>query len=143
MRQVKQGDTVKIHYTGKLKNNQIFDSSRKRDAFEFIIGSGQVVEGLEAGTIGMEIGQSKTITIPFDKAYGPKNPDLIAVVARGHLPKDLEPQIGQRLGIYNENDPKIPVIITAITEKEVTVDANHPLAGEDLIFELELVEIIS
>ncbi|MBU1086825.1 MAG: peptidylprolyl isomerase [Candidatus Omnitrophica bacterium] len=143
MSQAKQGDTVKIHYTGKLKNNSVFDSSRSRDPFEFILGSGQVIAGFEEGTLGMKIGQTKTITIPCDKAYGPRNEDLIAVVARGHLPKDLEPKIGQRLGIHNENNQKIPVVITALTEKDVTVDGNHPLAGEDLIFELELVEIIS
>lgn len=143
MTQAKQGDTVKIHYTGKLTNNTVFDSSRERAPFEFIIGSGQVIAGFEEGTLGMKIGEKKTIKIPCAKAYGPKNPDLIAIVARGHLPKDLEPKIGQRLGIHNENGQKIPVIITEITEKEVTVDGNHPLSGEDLIFELELVEIIS
>ncbi|MFH1061856.1 MAG: peptidylprolyl isomerase [Candidatus Omnitrophota bacterium] len=143
MNQAKQGDKVKIHYTGKLKNNSVFDSSRSRNPFEFIIGSGQVIAGFEEGTLGMKVNETKTITIPCDKAYGPKNPDLIAIVARGHLPKDLVPAVGLRLGIHNENGQKIPAIITEITEKEVTVDANHPLAGEDLIFELELVEIIS
>jgi peptidylprolyl isomerase len=143
MTQAKQGNTVKIHYTGKLTNNTVFDSSRKRDPFEFIIGSGQVIAGFEEGALGMRVGETKTIKIPCAKAYGPKNQDLIAIVARGHLPKDLEPQIGQRLGIYNENGQKIPVVITEITEKDVTVDGNHPLAGEDLIFELELVEILS
>ena len=143
MAQAKKGDTVKIHYTGKLTDNTVFDSSRSRDPFEFIIGSGQVIAGFEEGTLGMDIGQTKTVTIPCDKAYGPKNPDLVAVVARGHLPKDLDPKVGQRLGIHNENGQKIPVVITDLTEKDVTVDGNHPLAGENLVFELELVEIVS
>jgi peptidylprolyl isomerase len=142
MAAAKQGDTVKIHYTGKLTNGEVFDSSRQRDPFQFTIGSGQVIAGFEQGTIGMEVGQTKTINIPCDKAYGIKNEDLIAVVAKGHLPKDYEPKVGNRLGIHNENGQKIPVVITEVREKEITVDANHPLAGQDLIFELELIEIV-
>ena len=139
----KNGDTVKIHYTGKLTNGEVFDSSKERAPFEFTIGSGQVIVGFEQGTIGMEVGQTKTLNIPCDQAYGQKNPDLIAIVARGHLPKDYTPQVGERLGIEHESGQKIPVVITEVKEKEITVDGNHPIAGEDLIFELELIEIVS
>ena len=142
MGKVKNGDTVKIHYTGKLNDGSVFDSSEGRDPLEFKVGGNMVVPGFENGVIGMKKGDNKTISISPEEAYGERREDQINVVERTQLPEDMEPEVGMALQATGQDGSVIPVAITEVNEKTVTVDANHPLAGKDLIFDLELVEIV-
>lgn len=142
MAQAKQGDTVQVHYTGKLEDGTVFDTSRDRRPLQFTIGKGQVIEGVEEAVNGMNIGESKTATIPVEKAYGPRRDDMIVTVNRGQLPHDVKPDVGQRLEITQENDQIILVTVTDATESSITLDANHPLSGKALTFDLELVGIL-
>jgi peptidylprolyl isomerase len=141
MTQAKQGDTVSVHYTGKLDDGTVFDSSEGGAPLEFAIGSGSVIPGFEQAVIGMSPGDSKTATIPSDDAYGPYYEDRVLVVERQQIPADLPIDIGSQLQIQQQGGAAIPVVITDITDGEVTLDANHPLAGENLIFEIRLVSI--
>lgn len=138
----KAGDNVQVHYTGKLTNGTVFDSSQGRQPLEFELGSGMVIPGFDAGITGMQIGESKTIEIPVDEAYGPAIPDMIITIDRNEIPADLPLEVGMQLNMHQDgSEQPIPVVITDLTPTSVTLDANHPLAGEDLIFELELVGI--
>lgn len=141
MSQAKRGDTVKVHYTGKLQNGEIFDSSIGSDPLEFTIGNRELIEGFESGVLGMEIGTKKTITIPPEGAYGSRNEELVADVDRAKLPDHINAEIGQALQITQPNGKTINVIMTEVTDDTVKLDANHPLAGKTLTFEIELVEI--
>jgi len=138
----KDGDTVKVHYTGTLDDGTTFDSSLEREPLEFTLGAGQVIPGFEEAVIGMQVGQSKTVTIPSEEAYGPYTEERVMVVERDQLPEDLEPEVGQRLQTQGADGRIIVVVVTEVTETTITVDANHPLAGKDLTFEIELVEIV-
>ena len=142
MTTVKQGDTIKVHYTGKLKNGRVFDSSRKKDTFEFTIGANQVITGFEEGIIGMQKGELKTVNISFEKAYGAKRKDMIVTLPKTDFPKNTSLKVGQHMQLQPGNGQRISVLIRAMTETEVTIDGNHPLAEEDLIFEIELMEIL-
>jgi len=142
MAEVAQGDTVKVHYTGKLESGMVFDSSVDRDPLEFTIGEGQIIPGFEDAVIGMGPGDATITTIPPEQAYGPHREDMVMQVERSQLPKELEPEVGQRLQSEQENGEKLVFAITEVTEESVTLDANHPLAGKELIFEIELVEIV-
>ena len=142
MAQVKHGDTVKIHYTGKLEDGTIFDTSAKRDPLQFIIGEGQVISGFEQAVVGMNPSESKTVKVPADKAYGPHREEMISVVDQNKIPKDLKLELGQQLQIPQEDGQKIIVAVTNISESSVTLDANHPLAGKDLAFDIQLIEIL-
>ena len=137
----KKGDTVKVHYTGKLEDGTIFDSSKDRDPLEFTLGQAQIIPGFEDAVLGMKPGQSKTVTIPVDKAYGPPRPDLIQTVDKSKLNGAEGLQVGQRVRVTQPNGQPLSVLVTAITDKTVTLDVNHPLAGKNLVFELKLVEI--
>jgi FKBP-type peptidyl-prolyl cis-trans isomerase 2 len=141
MQQAKKGDTVRVHYHGKLTSGETFDSSSGRDPLQFEVGGGTVIKGFDEGVMGMEVGQKKTISIPVEEAYGPHSEDLLI-----EFPKDrfegLQIQAGTQLMMSNESGQNFPVIVTEIKEDFVILDANHPLAGEDLIFDLELVEIV-
>ncbi|WP_013324609.1 FKBP-type peptidyl-prolyl cis-trans isomerase [Gloeothece verrucosa] len=141
MAQAKQGDQVKVHYTGKLDNGEIFDSSVERTPLEFSIGKQEVIPGFEEAVIGMSPGDSKTVKIPSEEAYGPYYEELVMVIEREQIPPDLELEVGQQLQIQQETGQTIPVIVRELSEDDVTLDANHPLAGEDLTFEIELVAI--
>ncbi|MCK4517413.1 peptidylprolyl isomerase [Candidatus Babeliales bacterium] len=147
MAQAKKGDIVKIHYTGKLSDGTIFDSSLKREPIQFTVGEKKVIPGFEDAVLKMEPGDKSTVTIPSDKAYGPHRKELIAVIERKDVPKDVKMEVGQMLRIKQEPKEKggqeqiFAVTVTGITDTHVTVDANHPLAGKDLTFELELVDI--
>ncbi len=141
MSQSKNGDTVKIHYTGTLENGEEFDSSKDREPLEFVIGEGNVIPGFENGVIGMEEGDSKNITIPPEEAYGTKNNELIVEVNRSDFPENITPSLGLQLQMMQQNGNPINVIVTALDDNNVTVDANHPLAGQTLIFDIKLVEI--
>ncbi len=137
----KNGDTVKVHYTGKLQDGTVFDSSMSREPLEFAIGSGNIIPGFENAVIGMNPGDSKTETIPAENAYGPHREEMVLVVERGQIPEDVAVEVGQQLQIRQQEGQVIPVIVTDISDSQVTLDANHPLAGEDLVFDIELVGI--
>jgi peptidylprolyl isomerase len=142
MTQARQGDTVRLHYQGKLKDGTVFDTSRERHPLQFTIGTGQVIVGFEQAVIGMSVGESKTARIPMEQAYGPRRDDLIVNMDRSMLPPGLDPEIGQRLELTQTDDRVSLVTVTAATETSLTLDANHPLAGKELTFELELLEIV-
>jgi FKBP-type peptidyl-prolyl cis-trans isomerase 2 len=142
MTQAKQGDTVNIHYTGKLPDGTVFDTSRSRHQLQFTIGKGQVIAGFEQAVIGMKTGESRTTTIPVDLAYGPRRDDRIVTLDRGQLPPGLDPQVGQRLEVTQTDDQAILGTVTAVTDKSMTLDANHPLAGKELTFDIELIAIV-
>ena len=142
MAQAKQGDTVLINYTGKLADGRVFDTSKERHPLRFTIGNNQVIAGFEQAVIGMSPGEAKTTRLPVEQAYGPHRPELVVTVNRSELPTGVNPNIGQRLELTQENDQTVLVTVTGITHSELTLDANHPLAGKELTFELELVGIV-
>jgi peptidylprolyl isomerase len=137
----KPGDTVKIHYTGRLDDGTVFDSSANGEPLEFTLSGGEVIPGFDQAVVGMSPGESKTEKISMDQAYGPYREEMVIEVNRQQLPPDLQPEVGQQLQVQQENGQLIPVLVTEVTESQVTLDANHPLAGEDLTFDIQLVEI--
>lgn len=141
MSQVKQGDTVKVHYTGKLKDGSVFDTSANREPLEFTIGEGNMIPGFEQAVVGMGVGEKKTAEIPSDQAYGEKREDMIIAVPRENVPGDIQPEVGQQLAIQQQEGQQVPVTVTDVSEEKVVLDANHPLAGKDLVFEIEVVEV--
>lgn len=143
MTQAKPGDTVVVHYTGKLQDGTVFDSSVDRKPLEFSIGEGQVIPGFEQAVVGMAPGETKTQQVPCNEAYGPHRPEMVAVVDRQQLPADIPIEVGQQLQLQHPSGREIPVAVTAIEDSKVTLDANHPLAGEDLTFEIHLVSLAS
>jgi len=138
----KSGDTVKVDYTGRLADDTIFDSSVGSDPPEFTIGSGQLIARFEEAVIGMKPGESQTITIPAEEAYGPHYKEWVFAIDRDQLPEDVEPQVGSILDLVIMPNAVMTVIVIAVSETSVIVDANHPLAGQDLTFDIELVEIV-
>lgn len=141
MSQAKQGDTVKVHYTGKLADGNVFDSSVNREPLEFTIGAGNMIPGFEQAVQGMNVGEKKTAEIPSEQAYGEKREDMIISVPRENVPGDIQPEVGQQLAVQQQEGQQVPVTVTEVTEEKVVLDANHPLAGKDLVFEIELVEV--
>lgn len=141
MQKVKDGDTVKVHYHGKLTDGTTFDSSEGREPLSFEVGSGQVIPGFNEGVTGMEVGEKKTITIPSDQAYGEKRNDLLMEFPLDKFPPDLKPEVGMALNMSNQEGHQFPVMITEVRDESVILDANHPLAGKDLVFDLEVVGI--
>ena len=141
MSQVKQNDTVKVHYTGKLTNGQVFDSSLEREPLEFTLGKGMLIPGFEKGVLNMEPNEKKTITVPYDEAYGKVNEDLFHEVKKEQLPPEIQPEVGMGLVSKNPDGTENQLRVAEVKEDSIIVDANHPLAGKDLIFELDLVEI--
>ena len=165
MAQAKQGDTVRVHYTGTLNDGSIFDSSEAAgeescgcncsssggcgtgsdcgcEPLEFTIGEGNVIPGFEKAVLGLSIGESITVTIPAEEAYGPRNDQMVAVVDRSEMGGEINPIEGQQLEVVLQDESTMPVLITEVTETTVTLDANHPLAGQDLTFDIKLVEIV-
>jgi peptidylprolyl isomerase len=142
MARAKPGDTVKVHYTGKLEDGTVFDTSTDSDPLQFTIGDGQIIPGFEQAVVGMNSGESKTIKVPVDEAYGPHREEMVLVVDRNQLPADLIPEVGQQLQSRQPDGQTIVVTVTDISESSVTVDANHPLAGKDLTFDIQLIEIV-
>lgn len=134
-------DTVKVHYTGTLDDGTVFDTSVEREPLEFTLGEGMLIPGFEEAVKGMQVGQSKTVTIPSEEAYGPHLDDLIIVIERNQLPEGLDPEVGQILEATQEDGRTGVVTVIDVSETTITVDANHPLAGKDLTFEIKLVEI--
>ena len=143
MQQVKKGDKVKVHYHGRLTTGETFDKSEGREPLEFEVGSGTVIKGFDDGVNGMVVGDKKTINIPFDEAYGPKNPDMIIEMPKDRFPKEMELEVGLPLVMSDGQGQQFQVMIAEIKDDVVILDANHPLAGQDLTFDLELVEIVN
>jgi peptidylprolyl isomerase len=141
MSQAKSGDTVKIHYTGTLDDGTQFDSSSGRDPLQFTLGSGQVIPGFEKAVEGMAVGDSKTVNIPPEQAYGPRHDQMIQEVPKTALPDDLEPVEGMALQAQGQDGKVVNLTVTAVQDDSITVDGNHPLAGKALNFDIELVDI--
>lgn len=138
----KQTDTVKVHYTGRLDDGSIFDSSAEREPLQFTIGEGQVIAGFEQAVIGMTPGETKTVTIPADDAYGPYRGEMIIPVGKEEFPPHIEPSVGQRLQVMQGNGQTLIVTVAEVSDNQILLDANHPLAGQDLSFDIRLVEIV-
>ena len=141
MAQAQNGDAVKVHYTGKLDDGRVFESSEGRDPLEVQLGGQQILPGVEKAVVGMSVGESKTVTIAASDAYGPHRPELSTVVKRAELPDDIDPEVGQQLLMRQPSGEELRVMVIDADEDSVTLDGNHPLAGEDLTFDLQLVEI--
>lgn len=142
MSAAKQGDTVRVHYSGTLKDGTEFDTSRNSSALEFTIGAGQIIPGFEAAVIGMKPGESKVVEIPFDQAYGPHLAELTQEVERNLLPPEIDIQPGMQLQASGPNQQPLLVTVAEVRADSVLLDANHPLAGEDLTFNIELLELL-
>ena len=141
MTQVKTGDTVRIHYTGTLLDGSTFDSSEGREPLEFEVGSGQIIPGLDSAIPGMAQGDKKTVNVPCVDAYGPVQPGMRQSVARANIPEEIPLEVGLQLQMQSPEGQVLPVTVVQIGEAEVELDANHPLAGQDLTFDIELVSI--
>jgi peptidylprolyl isomerase len=142
MRSARHGDTVRVHYRGQLRDGSVFDASLDGEPLQFTIGRGEILPGFEEAVVGMNPGDLKTADIPAEKAFGPYYEEMAVVVDKGDFPENLEPEVGQTLPVSRPDGPTIELTVTQVTESEVTLDANHPLAGEDLRFEIELIDIV-
>jgi peptidylprolyl isomerase len=141
MTQAKNGDTVRVHYTGKLDDGTEFDTSSGGEPLEFTIGEGDLIPGFEHAVVGMSPGELRTVRIAFEQAYGPHQEEMVLVVERDQFPPHITPQVGQELELHHSDGQAVSVTVTDISSTSVTLDANHPLAGQDLIFDIELVGI--
>jgi FKBP-type peptidyl-prolyl cis-trans isomerase 2 len=142
MQQAQNGDKVKVNYHGKLRSGETFDSSEGREPLEFTVGSGQVIKGFDEGVKGMNVGDKRTVEINVEDAYGEKNEEMIIEFEKDQFPPDMNPEVGMQLMMNNGSGQSFPVTITEVRDESVLLDANHPLAGQDLIFDIELVEIV-
>lgn len=141
MSEIKQGDTVRIHYTGTLLDGQVFDSSDGRDPLEFVVGSGQIIPGLDSAMPGLAVGDKKRVEIACVDAYGPINPGMRQEIPREGIPDDIPLEPGTQLQMQTPDGQALPVMVVEVNDATVTLDANHPLAGQDLIFDIEVVSI--
>lgn len=139
---VKKGDKVKIHYIGRVKDGNVFDSSLEREPIEFETGSGCVIAGVDKGVLGMKPGEKKEVTVPPQEGYGEYEQKLLIDVPTEKMPQDIKPEVGMQLQMVNNMGQPLPVLVTEVNDESVKLDANHPLAGKDLVFNIELVEII-
>ena len=135
----KNGDRVRVHYTGRLEGGQVFDTSREGEPLEFTVGADNIIQGFSEAVRGMRVGESKTIEIAPDDAYGPRRDGLVTSIPRGQTQFPVEPQVGMRFGLPLEDGGQLEVVVTEVTDTHVTIDGNHPLAGQKLIFDVELV----
>jgi peptidylprolyl isomerase len=143
MQEVKSGNVVKVHYTGKLVSGDQFDSSVGRDPLEFTVGAGQMIKGFDAAMPGMKIGEKKTINIPASEAYGERSEEAIIPFPKENVPADMKLEAGMTLTLSNQMGQPVPVVVVEIKEDVIILDANHFLAGKELVFDIELVEIVS
>lgn len=141
MAAAKQGDGVQVHYTGKLVSGEIFDSSEGREPFAFTIGGGEVIAGFEQAVQGMQVGESKAVIIPITEAYGERRAELLQTVPRELVQLGVEPEVGMQIEMHQQDGAVVPLLVSHIDEASITVDANHPLAGAELHFTIELIEI--
>ena len=137
----KAGDTLRIHYTGRLDDGTVFDASEGREPLQFVVGSGEIIPGLDRGVIGMEVGETRDVTIAPEDAYGPRDEGRVQKVPRESIPDHIPTEPGTRLSVQTEQGQAIPVVVSDATETHVELDANHPLAGRTLTFDVTLVEI--
>ena len=142
MTQAKSGDTVRIHYTGTLDDGTEFDSSAGREPLEFALGGGQVIPGFDSAVDGMAVGENKTVTIPADQAYGERHEQLVQQVPKDALPEEIDPAVGMHLQSRSPEGQVMSLVVTDVADDSITVDGNHPLAGQSLTFAIELVEIV-
>ncbi len=142
MAQVKTGDVVRVHYTGKLVTGETFDSSESREPLEFTVGAGMMIKGFDAAMPGMAIGEKKTVNIPAADAYGEKDPTAIIEYPKENVPEDMKLEPGMQLTLSNQEGQPFPVVVVEVKEEVIVLDANHFLAGQELIFDIELVEIL-
>ena len=142
MAQAQAGDTVQVHYTGRLDDGTVFDSSVGGEPIEFVLGAHHVIPGFEEGVTGMEVGETKTILIPSDQAYGPRMEEMVLTIPRDQVPPHITLELGEMLELSQPSGETIAVQITALTDTIVTLDGNHPLAGADLTFDLQLANIV-
>lgn len=142
MSEVKKGDKVKVHYTGKLNDGSEFDSSKGREPLEFEVGTQQVIPGFENAVVGLKVGESVTVDIPADEAYGQKIDEMVLKVEKSTLPAEFSVELGQKLQLPQENGQNVIVTVTDVTDTHIELDANHPLAGKDLTFDIQLVEVL-
>ncbi|UCC50082.1 MAG: peptidylprolyl isomerase [Gemmatimonadota bacterium] len=143
MEKAKRGDTVKVQYTGRLQDGRVFDTSAEREPLRFTIGQGNVIRGFEQAVVGMAPGEAKSVHLPPEEAYGVRRDQLVFEVQRAKLPSGLEPEVGKRLEYRQRDGTALPLTVTAVSESKVTLDANHPLAGHELTFDIELLEIVA
>jgi len=141
-KKVKKGDKIKLHYTGRLKDGKVFDSSRSQDPLELEAGSGKIIKGLDEALIGMEPGEKKNINVTPEEAYGDYDEKLLIDIPNERIPEDVDPKKGSVLNLVDKQGRSIPAKVTEVKENSIKIDANHPLAGKDLDFEIELVEIV-
>ncbi|QLE02737.1 peptidylprolyl isomerase [Galbibacter sp. BG1] len=141
MSQVKENDTVKVHYTGKLEDGQVFDSSLEREPLEFTLGQGQLIPGFENGILNMSVNEKKTINIPSSEAYGDVREELLQEIPKSELPENIEPKQGMGLVSRTPEGREIQLVVADVKDESIVVDANHPLAGKDLVFDIEVLEI--
>ncbi|WP_057938668.1 FKBP-type peptidyl-prolyl cis-trans isomerase [Algoriphagus resistens] len=139
--QAKKGDAVQVHYTGKLEDGSVFDSSANREPLGFTLGDGNMIKGFDTAVDGMTLGDKVTVTIPAAEAYGERRDDMIIEVPIEQVPADIKPEIGMQLTLQGGNGQPMPVVVSDLDEKKITLDANHQLAGKDLIFDIELVKV--
>ena len=142
MEKAKVGDTVRVEYTGKFEDGQIFDSNKGKELLEFTLGKGKIIPGFEKAVVGMEVDEEKTVKIPPKDGYGEYIEGLVAEVEKERFPENLSLEVGRQLVIPQENGSQLIVTITKVTDSKVTIDANHPLAGKTLIFDIKLKEIV-
>lgn len=141
MAKAQEGDLVRVHYTGKLEDGTVFDTSEDREPLEFKIGEQKVIPGFEQAVAGMEPGEKKTVELTPEQAYGPHREDMVMEMDRDEVPDNVDPEVGQQLQLRLQSGQTVPVLITDISDGSVTIDANHPLAGKTLVFEIELVDV--
>ena len=140
MTKAQKGDRVSVHYTGRLQDGKVFDTSRGREPLEFEVGAGMMIAGFDKAVNGMAVGEQKTVEIPSNEAYGERREEMVIDVPRQQVPAGITPEVGQQLAL-NNGGQQVPVVVAEVTDEKVVLDANHPLAGKDLIFDIELVEI--
>lgn len=141
MTEIKKDNKVTIHYTGKLQDGTVFDSSRDREPLEFVVGSGQIIPGVENAVVDMSPGDKKTVEIPPEQAYGPHRPEMVVETERDKIPPEIKLEVGQRLQSKQPDGNSVVFNVTAVSENSVTLDANHPLAGKTLVFDIELMAV--
>ena len=142
MATAQQGNTVRVHYTGTLDDGTVFDSSYQRDEpIEFAIGQGDMIPGFEKAVVGMEVGDKKTANLPAAEAYGEQDPEMLINIPQQDIPDEINPEVGQQLAVQDNTGQQVPVTVVEVNEEGIVLDGNHPLAGKDLTFEIEMVEI--
>ena len=141
MKKAQNGDKLKVHYTGKLEDGSVFDSSQGREPLEFVLGNGSLIAGFERAVSGLQAGEKTTAKLPPDEAYGEPSQELFFEVPKANIPEEIKPEIGMQLSVSQPDGQQMPVVVAEVKEESITLDANHPLAGKTLIFEIEVMEV--